>query len=84
MAPQDGGHDAHHIEDSATHAQKADLQRQAQLQGRLPPLLNDLPFGRREREERLDLEAVSSRGICFKPKNMACHGVIAHSWDGAQ
>src|SRR5882672_11114393 len=56
MAPQDGGHDAHGIEDAATHPQKADLQRQSQLQGRLPPLLNELPFGRREREERLDLE----------------------------
>jgi hypothetical protein len=27
MAPQDGGYDAHRIEDAATHAQKADLQR---------------------------------------------------------
>ena len=56
MAPQDGGHDAHGIEDAATHPQKADLQRQSQLQGRSPSLLDDLPLRDREREERLDLE----------------------------
>jgi hypothetical protein len=56
LAPQDGGHDAHGIEDPAAHPQKTDLQRQPQLKGRSPPLLNDLSLSRREREERLDLE----------------------------
>src|SRR6266851_4712056 len=41
MAPQDSGHDAHGIKDSATHAQEADLQGQSQLQGGPPLLLGE-------------------------------------------
>ena len=29
-------------------------------------------------------KAVSSRRICFKPKNVACYGFIARSWAGGQ
>ena len=36
MAPQDGGHNAHGIEDLAAQPQKADRQRQSQLQGGSP------------------------------------------------
>ena len=45
-------------EDAATHAQAANLQRQSQLQGGLPSLLDHLPFGQREREERLEEQQV--------------------------
>ena len=46
------------LEDAATHAQEANLQRQSQLQGGLPSLLDHLPFGHREREERLEEQQV--------------------------
>ena len=46
------------LEDSATHAQEANLQRQSQLQGGLPSLLDHLPFGHGEREERLEEQQV--------------------------
>jgi hypothetical protein len=46
------------LEDAATHAQEANLQRQSQLQGGLPSLLDHLTFGHREREERLEEQQV--------------------------
>jgi hypothetical protein len=57
MAPECRRHDAHGIERPSAHAQKADLQRQPELQCRSPPLLDQLPFGHSEREKRFDLEA---------------------------
>jgi hypothetical protein len=57
MPPQGRRHDAHRIEQPSAHAQKADLQRQPQLQRRPPPLLDHLPFSQREGEKRLDLES---------------------------
>ena len=56
VAPLLLNRDAHRIEDAAAHPQKTDLQRQPQLKGRSPPLLDHLSLSRREREERLDLE----------------------------
>ena len=42
------------LEDAAGHAQEANLQPQSQLQGGSLSLLDHLPVGHREREERLE------------------------------
>jgi hypothetical protein len=47
-------------------------------------LLDHLPFGRREREERLDLEGRQLTRDLLQTENTACHGFIARSWEGAQ
>jgi hypothetical protein len=57
VLPQCGRHDAHRIQHPTTHAQKANLQRQPQLERRATPRLNQGTFACRESEKRLDLEA---------------------------
>jgi hypothetical protein len=50
----------------------------------LPSLLDHLPFGRREREERLHREGRQLTRDLLQTENTACHGFIAGAWDGAQ
>jgi hypothetical protein len=57
VLPQRGRHDAHRIQHPTTHAQKANLQRQSQLERRTTPRFNQGTFARRKGEKRLDLEA---------------------------
>jgi hypothetical protein len=79
MPPEHRWHDAHRIEYSATHAQEPHLQREAQLELRPTAFFNDLAFARREPKNASISKAVSSRGSCFKPKNVACQVSIASS-----
>jgi hypothetical protein len=57
VLPQRGRHDAHRIQHPTTHAQKANLQRQPQLERRTTPRFNQATFTRRKGEERFNLEA---------------------------
>jgi len=67
MAPQDGG-------TTRTASRTRPLMRKKPIcnanpaSGRLPSLLDHLPFGRREREERSISKAVSSRGSASNRK----------------
>ena len=56
MSPERGRHNPHGIQQAPTHAQKADLQRQTQLQLRPAAIFNDLAFGYRDGKERFKFE----------------------------
>jgi len=66
------GRDADRIEQSAAHPQKAHLRRQAQAQGRSPSPSDRAALGRREGEERLELEAAQ---IARQPPQAQVRGV---------
>src|SRR5476651_1409872 len=57
MTPQCRRYHGNRIEQPPTHAQKANLKGQTQLECRAPPIFDQLPLCQRERKEGLDLES---------------------------
>jgi hypothetical protein len=83
MPPQQRRHHPYRIEEPAAHAQKPDLQRKSQLELGPTPLFDDPGFLGRELENTSISKAVTSRGRCRRPKNVACQLSMAHPLKGA-
>jgi hypothetical protein len=67
MTPQRRRYHGNRIEQPPTHAQKANLKGQTQLECRAPPIFDQLPLCQRERKEGLDLESGQFPLTCREP-----------------
>src|SRR6202049_794780 len=86
MTPERRGYHGYRIEQPATHAQKANLKGQPQLECRPTPILNQLPLRQCEGEKGLDLKGgqfprqllrTQKRGLPVAHRTLLNSGAIA-------